>query len=120
MVANTCNGAYARKAAILALIIPRRATKGLLVGQDSESNIDLTTYMHIKCVNDPRHTVHNDQGGTHRYKHDQSDSDSPLVNSASPSLSSSPLLGKLTRGSSSLTLRILRADPAMVQMDTTE
>ena len=53
-------------------------------------------------------------------KHDQSDSDSPLVNSASPSLSSSPLLGKLTRGSSSLTLRILRADPAMVQMDTTE
>jgi len=48
MVANTCNGAYARKAAILALIIPRRATKGLLVGQDSECNIDLTTYMHIK------------------------------------------------------------------------
>ena len=63
MVANTCNGAYARKAAILALIIPRRATKGLLVGQDSECNIDLTTYMHIKCVDDPRHIVHNDQGG---------------------------------------------------------
>ena len=30
MVANTCNGACAHEAAILAVIKPRRATKGVL------------------------------------------------------------------------------------------
>ena len=116
MVANNCNGACAHKVAILALIIPRRATKGLY---DDLPTMWVKTMSAIlirqhtctsNCINNPRHTVHNNQGDYTGTKHDQSDSDSSLVNSASPSLSSSPPLGKLTRGSTSLPLRILCAD----------
>ena len=126
MVANNCNGACACRAAILALIIPRRATKGL---HDDLPTVWVKTVSAIlirqhtctctsNCINNPRHTI---KETTRVQKHVQSDSDSSLVNSASPSLSSSsPLLGKLTRGSTSFPLRILRADSAMVQMDTTE
>ena len=76
MVANNCNGACAHRAAILALIIPRWATKGLYddlptMWVKKVSAILIRQHTRTSnCINDPRHTVSTQQSRRllHRYK----------------------------------------------------